>query len=81
MQHRSRTLRPLRARRSSPVYARSDSLLIGPGGQIVAAAPAKEDPHVTGLLPEDIPIDGDPDGSGDSPPAASIAQVASVMVR
>ena len=67
MPHRFRTVR---GRRSSPVYKRSDSLLIGPGGQIVAATPAKDDPHVTGLLPEDIPIDNEAGGDGDALPAA-----------
>lgn len=69
MEARPRTLRP---RRSSPLRVRDDagSLLIGPGGQIIAAEPAKDNPRVTGLLPEGLPSRnrGPDSDDGDLPP-------------
>ena len=47
-------------RRYPPVFSRGDSLLIGPNGEIEAAAPAQDNPHVTGLMPEDFPSGDDP---------------------
>lgn len=62
--------RSFRRRHPPFIHARDpgDSLLIGPGGQIVAAEPAKEDPRVTGLLPEDRPHDGGHKSSGEENP-------------
>ena len=66
------TLRSLRRQRAPSLHARDagDSLLLGPGGQIVAAEPAKEDPRVTGLLPEDLPHGNDAGDENDPRPQA-----------
>ncbi len=64
------TSRSFRRRHPPFLHARDagDSLLISPGGQIVAAEPAKEDPRVTGLLPEDLPHAGGYKSNGEGNP-------------
>ncbi|KAF7795081.1 hypothetical protein EIP86_006226 [Pleurotus ostreatoroseus] len=72
MYYPTHTPQSFRRQRAPSLHARdaSDSLLLGPGGQIVAAEPAKEDPRVTGLLPEDLPHGNDAGDESNPKPQA-----------